>query len=64
MNSLTNEDWKQIKEIYSDTLISDILNNSEKDVKYFWGEKEIKKKQNYICLEDQFDYCLRKNITI
>ena len=24
-------------------------------------EKEI---QNYICLEDQFDYCFRKNITI
>jgi hypothetical protein len=23
-----------------------------------------KKIQNYICLEDQFDYCFRKNITI
>ena len=51
MNSLSNEDCKKIKEEY----------NYESDIKCFWNEKEI---QNYICLEDQFDYCFRKNITI
>ncbi len=51
MNSLSNEDCKKIKE----------ENNYESDVKCFWNEKEI---QNYICLEDQFDHCFRKNISI
>ena len=51
MNSLSNEDCKKIKEEY----------NYEADIKFFWNEKEI---QNYICLEDQFHDCFRKNITI
>ncbi len=51
MNSLSNEDCKKNKEEY----------NYESDTKCFWNEKEI---QNYICLEDQLDYCFRKNITI
>ncbi len=61
MNSLTNEDWKQMKQMYGDNLISDFLNISDTDVKYFWSGKEI---QNYVCLENQFDYCFRKNVTI
>lgn len=52
MNSLTDEEWKEMKEIYSD--------NCDPDIQYFWNGKEIK---NYICLEDQFNYCIRKNIT-
>jgi hypothetical protein len=50
-----------MKEMYGDILISDILNNSDTDDKKNWVEKEV---QNYICLEDQFDYCFRKNVTI
>ena len=53
MNSLTNEHCKTINEGYNDNLISDILNKSTSDTEYL-----------YICLEDQFDYCFRKNITI
>ena len=47
MNSLKDEDFKQIKEIYND----DFEEN----------DKEI---VNYISFEDQFNYCIRKNITI
>ena len=53
MNSLTNEHCKTINEGYNDNLISDILNKSTSDTEYL-----------YICLEDQFDYCFRKNVTI
>ena len=47
MNSLKDEDFKQIKEI---------LNNDFED-----NDKEI---INYINFEDQFNFCIRKNITI
>ena len=47
MNSLKDENFKQIKEI---------LNNDFED-----NDKEI---INYISFEDQFNYCIRKNITI
>jgi|LakMenE18May11ns_1017448.scaffolds.fasta_scaffold7485687_2 hypothetical protein len=47
MNSLKDEDFKQIKEIFN--------NDFEQN------DKEI---VNYISFEDQFNYCIRKNITI
>ncbi len=53
MNSLTNEHCKTIKEEYNDNLIIDLSNKSTPDTEYF-----------YICLEDQFNYCMRKNISL
>ena len=47
MNSLKDEDFKQIKEKSN----YDSKQNDKKDI-------------NYICFEDQFDFCIRKNITI
>ena len=47
MNSLKDEDFKQIKEICNDD--------------FEQNDKEI---VNYISFEDQFNYCIRKNITI
>jgi hypothetical protein len=47
MNSLEDEQLKQIKEIYNDD--------------FEQNDKEI---VNYISFEDQFNYCIRKNITI
>ena len=47
MNSLKDEDFKQIKEIYNDD--------------FEQNDKEI---VNYISFEDQFDFCIRKNITM
>ena len=53
MNSLKDEVLKQLKEVNNDNLISDILNKSTSDTEYL-----------YICLEDQFNYCIRKNISL
>ena len=53
MNSLKDEVLKQLKEVNNDNLISDILNKSTADTEYL-----------YICLEDQFNYCIRKSISL
>jgi hypothetical protein len=47
MNSLKDEDFKQIKEIFN----NDFEQNNEEII-------------SYISFEDQFNYCIRKNITI
>ncbi len=48
MNSLKDEDFKQMKEIYS----NDDFEQTDKEI------------VNYIRFEDQFNFCIRKNITI
>jgi hypothetical protein len=47
MNSLKDEDFKQIKEI-------DNVDLKQNDIEII----------NYICFEEQFDFCIHKNITI
>ena len=47
MNSLKDEDLKQIKEICNDDL-------KQNDIEII----------NYVCFEEQFDFCIRKNITM
>ena len=47
MNSLKDEELKQIKEILNDDF-----------------EQNDKEVINYISFEEQFNYCIRKNITI
>ena len=41
MSSLTNEDFKNMREIYGDNLINDVTDNTDTSVKYFWNDQEI-----------------------
>jgi hypothetical protein len=64
MSSITNEDLKDLREMYGENLINDILDKIEPGVQYFCNSKEITNDNGYLSLEEQFDYCIKKNVYI
>jgi hypothetical protein len=55
MKSLTDDDWKQIKEVYHDDLMCHMLNDLDRRKIFLeWIKDKL------MCLEDRFDDCFRK----
>jgi short-subunit dehydrogenase len=53
-----DEDLKDLREMYGENLINDILDKTEPGVQCFWNGKEITNDSGYLSLEEHFDYCI------